>query len=69
MWTDPNERAAEITCWPLSHGADRHPDLQGRATLSIDCGPATVHLRPTAAKARAMIELLEWALQASEVPA
>ena len=71
MWSagTPSEPAAEVTAFPLSTGADRHPELQNRLSLSIDCGAATVHLRPTAAEARALIEMLEWAIHASEVPA
>ena len=43
--------------------------LVGRAHISIDCGPASVSLRPTVAEMRALIELLEWSIAAEEVAA
>lgn len=68
-WLHPNEIAADITVWPLSSGTTRHAELRGRVILSINCGPACVHLRPTADEVRAIIEALQWALTADEVPA
>lgn len=72
QWTSPSERAADITVWPAhSRGQDSEIDrlMRGRLSLAIDCGAATVSLRPTAAEARALIEVLEWALSAEQVPA
>lgn len=65
-WLYPTERAAEITVWPLSDGATLHEELMGRLSVSIDCGVASVSLRPTAAEARAIIEALQWALASEE---
>jgi hypothetical protein len=64
-WLYPEERAASITIWPLSDGAHRYAELDGRVSLAIYAGDATLSLRPTAAEVRSIIAALEWALTAS----
>lgn len=68
-WTEPTQTSAEITTFALDTGADRHRMLSGRMCLAISAGVATVHLRPTAAEARALIAAIEWALEPAEVAA
>ena len=55
-----------VTIWPLSEGKDRHVELDGRLTIFICSGICTCDIRPTAAEARALIELLQWALEAEQ---
>lgn len=61
-WLRPYETAAELIVWPLDDGATRHEELRGRLALTIEIGAATVHLMPTAAEARALIAVLQDAL-------
>ncbi len=42
------------------------PDDDGRLTLVIYTGAASIHLRPTAAEARELIAALQWALEPAE---
>lgn len=61
-WLDPSQTAATIIIWPLDSSAERHAELRGRLTLAIDCGAASVSLKPTAEEARALIAALQHAL-------
>jgi hypothetical protein len=63
------ENVASVTVWPFGEGRDRHPELAERMTVALYTGACNVSLKPTAAEARALIEALQWALQAAEVPA
>lgn len=72
-WTAPAEQAADFTVWPAHDrsgaGWKAEAGLNGRLSLAIFIGVASVSLRPTVDEARALIEALEWALANSEVPA
>ena len=53
-----HEAATEVSAFaPDRTGPDASPGLGGRATLSVDHGPFTVSLRPTAADLRALAAL------------
>ena len=68
-WVAPKQTAASFVIWPIGVGSDRHPDLAERASISIDCGAASVSIRPTVAELRTLIETLQWAIEAQEVAA
>lgn len=61
-WLEPSETAANLTIWPLDDGATLYAELRGRLALTIYVGAATVHLKPTADEARALIAALQDAL-------
>ena len=70
-WTAPAEQAADFTVWPAhdrsTGGWKAEAALNGRLSLAIYMGVASVSLRPTIAEAHALIEALEWAIAHSEV--
>jgi ribonuclease HI len=66
-WLEPERTAATVSVWRTGYGGDRYCALRDRATISVDLGAATVHLRPTAAELRALIAALEWALEPEAV--
>ena len=62
-WLRPDEEDASITVFAEDdESSARHPELIGRTTLAIQCGPASVWLRPTRDEMRAIIRALEWGL-------
>ena len=68
-WVAPEQTSASFVIWPIGAGSDPHPDLAERASISIDCGAASVSIRPTVAELRILIETLQWAIEAQEVAA
>lgn len=68
-WVGPKETAATLAIWPVSDGANRHPELEGRVSITIDSGCASMSIRPTRAEVMSLIETLQWALAAEEVAA
>jgi hypothetical protein len=68
---EPAEHAANITVWPApEHNAvAAGRDMRGRLSIVTWAGAATISLFPSVEEARALIAALEWAIQASEVPA
>lgn len=61
-WLRPDDTDCEVTAWKVGDGAERHPELAGRASLNFQCGSASLSIRPTRAEAFQLISLLEWAL-------
>jgi hypothetical protein len=68
-WLAPKEPAATLAIWPVSDGADLHAELEGRVSISIDSGCASMSIRPTRAEVMCLIETLHWALAYEEVAA
>lgn len=68
-WVSPTQKVAQFVIWPVSDGADRHPELQGRVSIAIDSGCASMSIRPTRAEVMSLIETLQWALAYEEVAA
>ena len=62
-WLRPDDTDCEVTAWKVDDGAERHPELASRMTLTFQSGSATLHIRPTRAEAFQLITLLEWALE------
>lgn len=61
-WLQPDQIDASVTAWQVGAHADTHSEMRDRITLAFDCGPATIHLRPTAEEARELIKQITWAL-------
>ena len=61
-WCKPEQEAAKLIIWPLGDSAERHPELRDRLSITLEVGVANVHLKPTAAEARALIAALQDAL-------
>lgn len=59
---------SDMTIWPVTYSSE-HKELLNRMTVVLYTGTATIHLRPTPAEARALIDALQWALDAVEAPA